>query len=105
MKTQMTKGAIIFRLNLIKENDSIKIVNPKYAKIFTQRPDVVKGEPYKILPCDNEYIQNNIKSQKLRDDMKLFISETDKLFKKHNKGKISEYFFSKNSSGSCINEK
>ena len=105
MKTQMTKGAIIFRLSLIKENDSIKIVNPKYAKIFTQRPDVVKGEPYKILPCDNEYIQNNIKSQKLRDDMKLFISETDKLFKKHNKGKISEYFFSKNSSGSCINEK
>ena len=105
MKTQMTKGAIIFRLNLIKENDSIKIVNPKYAKIFTQRPDIVKGEPYKILPCDNEYIQNYVKNPKLRDDMKLFISETDKLFKKHNKGKISEYFFSKNGSDSCINEK
>ena len=105
MKTQMTKGAIIFRMNLVKENDSIKIVNPKYAKIFTQRPDIVKGEPYKILPCDSSYIKNNITNTKLRTDMLVFSEETDKLFKKYNKGEINEYFFSKNSSSYCINEK
>ena len=105
MRTQMTKGAIIFRMNLVKENDSIRIANPKYAKIFTQRPDIVKGEPYKILPCDSFYIKNNIKSIKLKSDMLIFSEETDKLFKKHNKGKIYEYFFYKISPDSCINKK
>ena len=105
MKTQMTKGAIIFRMNLVKENNSIKIVNPKYAKIFTQRPEIVKGEPYKILPCDSTYIKNHVKSAKLKSDMLIFSEETDKLFKKHNKGNFSEYFFYKIDSDSCINEK
>lgn len=105
MKTQMTKGAIIFRINIVKENDSIKIVNPEYAKIFTQRPDVVKGEPFKVLPCDSMYIKNNITNIKQQTDMLIFSRETDKLFEKHNKGKISEYFFSKNHRDSCINKK
>ena len=105
MKTQMTKGAIIFRMNIVKENDSIKIVNPEYAKIFTQRPDIVKGESFKVLPCDSTYIKNNITNTKLQTDMLIFSRETDKLFEKHNKGEISEYFFSKNHPDSCINKK
>lgn len=105
MRTKMTKGAIIFRMNIVKENDSIKITNPKYAKIFTQRPDIIKDEPYKILPCNSSYIQNNITNPKLREDMILFNTEADNLFKKENKGKIYEYFFSKNGPDSCINEK
>ncbi|MBR4119081.1 MAG: CapA family protein [Bacteroidales bacterium] len=105
MRTKMTKGAIIFRLNLVKENDSIKIVNPRYAKIFTQRPDIVKNEPYKILPCDSIYINNCVATPKLKEEMLIFNKETDRVFKKHNKGEINEYFFSKNALDSCINEK
>ena len=101
----MTQGAIMFRLNLIKEDGSIKIVNPRYTKIFTQRPDIVKGKPYKVIPCDSTYIQSNISNLKLKESIKIFNQETDKLFKKHNKGNISEYFFFKKRKDSCINEK
>ena len=105
MKTKMTQGAIMFRLNLIKEEDSIKIVNPRYTKIFTQRPDIIKEEPYKIIPCDSTYIQSNINNPKLKESIEIFSQETDKLFKKHNKGNINEYFFFKKRKDSCINEK
>lgn len=105
MRTKMTKGAIIFRLNLVKENDTIKIVNPKYAKIFTQRPDVVKDAPFMIIPCNSSYIQNIIKNQTLKNEMSVFNDEADKLFKKYNKGEINEYFFFKIPLDSCINEK
>lgn len=105
MRTKMTKGAIIFRLNIVKENDTIKIVNPRYAKIFTQRPDVVKNEPYKILPCDSTYINSCVTIPKLKEEMMIFNKETDRVFKKYNKGEINEYFFFKNALDSCINEK
>lgn len=105
MKTKMTKGAIMFKLNLVKDRDSIKIINPRYTKIFTQRPDIIKGEPYKILPCDSSYIENNIKNTKLKNDMRIFNTETNKIFKKYNKGEIKEYFLFKNAPDSCINEK
>lgn len=105
MRTQMTKGAIIFKVNLVKENDYVKIVNPKYAKIFTQRPEVVKDAPFMVTPCDSSYIRNIKSNPILQNEMSVFNAEVDKLFKKYNKGIINEYFFSKNPLNSCINKK
>lgn len=105
MKTMMTQGGIIFKLNIVKDGDDIKIVNPRYAKIFTQRPDVVKGSHFKIIPCDSTYIKSDKLNNRVRESMRLFNNEADRVFKKYNKGDIKEYFFSKNAHNSCIKQK
>lgn len=101
MRTKMTMGAIIFRMELSKEGEKITINSPRYSKIFTQRPAIVPSSPFCIITADSATIKDYKLPQKLRLDVKAFSDGADEIFSNHNKGKVCEYFWSKKSDGSC----
>ncbi|MEG1643918.1 MAG: CapA family protein [Bacteroidales bacterium] len=96
MRTKMTMGAIIFKLNIEKDGEKVTINAPQYSKIFTQRPVAIQGSPFCIIAADSTTTNNNKLPLKLRSDIKIFSDEADRIFSNHNKGSVYEYFWSKN---------
>ncbi len=79
-------GGAMIEILLTKKQEKTKISESGYHLTWVHKPVIDGKETFKILPC-KEYEKNNFKGldQKSKNAMKLFISDSRKLFKNENK--------------------
>lgn len=93
MKTRETMGSIIFRVDIVKEEDRIRIEDPRYALIFTQRPVHVPDKGFAVIPASRWLSKEDSVPASLSFPLNRFVQDSRSLFKQHNKGNIAEYIF------------
>ena len=79
-------GGAMLELLLTKKQEKTKISETSYHLTWVHKPIINGKEVFKILPC-KEYEKNNFKGldEKSKNEMKLFISDSRKLFQNQNK--------------------
>ena len=79
-------GGAMLELLLTKKQEKTKISETSYHLTWVHKPIINGKEVFKILPC-KEYEKNNFKGldEKSKNEMKLFISDSRKLFQNENK--------------------
>lgn len=93
MKTRTTMGSIVFKVDVVKDSSDIRIENPRYALIFTQRPVHVPEQGFTVLPAARWLAKGDSIPSSLSIPLTRFVQDTRKLFSQQNKGTVTEYEF------------
>ena len=93
MKTRTTMGSIVFKVDVVKDSSDIRIENPRYALIFTQRPVHVPEQGFVVLPAARWLAKGDSMPSSLSIPLARFVQDTRKLFSQQNKGTVTEYEF------------
>ncbi len=80
-------GGLLLRMNLIRVYDVCWLSSLKYALTWVARPNRDGVENFTILPADTSLAKTETAKRKMQE----FVDDTRKLFKKQNKGEITEY--------------
>ena len=87
-----TDGGLMLKLTLVKgANKQTRLITPEYYLTWVHLYDKDGKKHYEILPCAETEQQGypEMTPQAVKQ-MKIFVEDTRKLFKKHNKGTIIE---------------
>ena len=87
-----TDGGLMLNLTLVKGTDKqTRLLTPAYYLTWVHLYDKDGKKHYEILPCAQTAAQDypNMSPEAVKQ-MKIFVEDTQKLFKKHNKGTIIE---------------
>lgn len=87
-----TDGGLMLNLTLVKGTDKqTRLLTPAYYLTWVHLYDKDGKKHYEILPCAQTAAQDypNMSPEAIKQ-MKIFVEDTQKLFKKHNKGTIIE---------------
>ena len=91
-RKRYTDGGLMLKLTLVKgANKQTRLITPEYYLTWVHLYDKDGKKHYEILPCAETEQQGypEMTPQAVKQ-MKIFVEDTRKLFKKHNKGTIIE---------------
>lgn len=85
-----TDGGLMLSLTLVKEGERTRLLPPQYTLTWVHLYEKEGKKHYKIRPCTPEEENDPAMSAKDLKQMKIFVEDSRKLFKTHNKGTIIE---------------
>jgi len=89
MSKEKTDGGAMVKLELQRIFRITRLVDCKYALVWTSRPVLSKKKNFELYPAI--FLNKSINNEEV-SAMKRFLKGARSLFEKHNKG-IEEYFF------------